>query len=242
MRRWPVILVAIAGASGQTFDVASVKIYRDDGGPRNSRSYSPHGVTFGGCSLGFIIGEAYNFPVGQLQGPNSLRQGYDVVGRADNPVSKDQVRLMLQSLLAERFGLTLHRDTRSERVYMLVVAKDGPKLEESQKTAESFGFSGGPTEYVFRNAEMMRLSGFLSGQVDRIVVDHTGLAGIYNFVLKKPDTLPQDSPAKSEGRSPDSFTAGNFATALKQLGLQLTPGTAPVDYLVVDRVERPSDN
>jgi uncharacterized protein (TIGR03435 family) len=233
------------------FDVASVKLYKDDGGPRNSRSYTPRGVTFGGCTLGYIIGEAYDVPAGRLQGPGSLtkealwaplRQGYDIAGRSGHAASKEEIRMMLQSLLADRFGLTLHQETKTERVYRLVVAKDGPKLEESPETNGNFGFSGSPNGYAFHNAEMMRLSGFLSGQVDRVVVDQTGLKGVYNFVLKMPEDLRPDSPKKSEGSSPDSLTGGSFAGALKTLRLQLIAGTAPVDYLVVDHVEPPTEN
>lgn len=235
------------------FEVASVKLYKDDGvGPRNSHtSYSPQGVDFGGRSLGFIIGEAYNFTGGRIVGPGSLTkeavwgslaQGYDIVAKADHAVPKDQLRLMLQSLLAERFKLKVHWEAKTDPVYRLAVANGGPKLEESQETEGTFAMSCGPDEIVFRNAEMMRLSGFLSGQVDRIVVDQTGLKGLYNFSLKRPGDTLQDPRAKPEGRSPDSPSAGTFADALKHLGLQLIAGTAPVDYLVVDHIERPSEN
>lgn len=234
-----------------SFEVASVKLYKDDGGPRNSRFYGPQGINFGGCTLAFIIGEAYEFPVGRIQGPGSLakeplwgplRQGYDIVAKADHAVSKDQLCLMLQSLLAERFKLTQHRETKVGPVYRLVVAKGGPKLEKSQEAGGRFVFSGGPGGYVFRNAEMMRLSGFLSGQVDRIVVDETGLTGPYNFILKMPEDLQQNPQVKSDGRSPDSPSAALFADVLRQLGLQLIAGRGPVDYLVIDHVERPSEN
>jgi bla regulator protein BlaR1 len=236
-----------------TFEVAWVKPYKDDGvGPRNSHtSYGPQGVDLGARPLAFIIGEAYNFPVGRVSTPGLLRkgpiwesltQGYDIVAKADHAVPKEQLRLMLQSLLAYRFKLTLHREAKTGPVYKLVIAKGGPKLEESQEAGGGFIFSGSPDGYVFRNAEMMRLSGFLSGQVDRTVVDQTGLTGLYNFILKMPEELRQNPPVKSDGRSLDSPPSGIFADSLKQLGLQLIAGTAGVEYLVVDHVERPSDN
>jgi uncharacterized protein (TIGR03435 family) len=102
--------------------------------------------------------------------------------------------------------------------------------------------SGSADGYVFRNAEMFRLAGYLSSYADRIVVDDTGLTGLYNFAVKKPEDLRQDSPVKSDGRSPDSASADVFAEVLKRLGLRLVAGTAPVEYLVIDHVERPSGN
>jgi uncharacterized protein (TIGR03435 family) len=92
---------------------------------------------------------------------------------------------------------------------------------------------------------MLRLVGVLSGRVDRAVIDQTGLKGLYNFVLKlPPPSAGQDLAAvkKSEGLSPETPSAPDFAEALKQIGLQLIPDRAPVDYLVVDSVARPSEN
>jgi uncharacterized protein (TIGR03435 family) len=235
------------------FEVASVKLYQDDGvSPRNlHNSYGPQGIDFRE-TLGFIIADAYNTPLGRILGPASLtkealwaplREGYDIAAKADHPVPRDQLRLMLQSLLADRFKLTLHWEAKTGPVYRLIIAKGGPKLEESD-AAGGFSFTGGPNEYVFRNSEMLRLVGFLSGRVDRVVVDQTGLKGLYNFVLKVPTYAGQDQAAvkKSEGLSPETPSAPDFADALKRLGLQLIPDRAPVDYLVIDSVEKPSEN
>src|ERR1700685_2196459 len=98
------------------FEVASVKPWKDDGvSPRNSHAtYGPDGINFGALTLAYIIGEAYQFPVGRIQGTGSLtkeslwaplRVGYDIVAKVDHPVSRDQLRLMVQSLLADRFKL-----------------------------------------------------------------------------------------------------------------------------------------
>jgi uncharacterized protein (TIGR03435 family) len=246
------LMVAAWGQSAAPrFEVASVKLYKDEnGGPRNSAAYGPQGVNFGGLTLAFVIGEAYNFPVGRIQGPGSLTkealwvplgQAYDIVAKAERPVSKEQLRLMLQSLLADRFKLTLHREAKTSPVYKLVVAKGGPKLEDAD-VAGSFIFSGGADGFVFRNSEMMRLSGFLSGRVDRVVVDQTGLTGLYNFTLKMADVAQNPPGLKPDGVSSDSPSSAAFSDALRQLGLQLVADRAPVDYLVIDSVERPSEN
>jgi uncharacterized protein (TIGR03435 family) len=89
---------------------------------------------------------------------------------------------------------------------------------------------------------MMRLSGFLSGQLDRPVVDETSLKALFNFTLKAPMDLRENQPAKSDGQSPDSLSSGAFIDGLRALGLQLLPGTAQVEYLVVDHVEKPTGN
>ncbi len=245
-------LIRAQSAAVPKFEVASVRLYKDEnGGPRNSASYGPQGINFGGLTLAFIIAEAYNYPVGRIQGPGSLtkealwgplRQGYDIVAKAERTVPKEQLRLMLQSLLADRFKLTLHWEAKAGPVYKLVVAKGGPRLEESDP-AGGFSFSAAADGFAFRNTGMVQLSSVLSGRVDRIVVDQTGLKGLYNFILKRPADAGQDPPAvKWEGLSSDSPSASAFAEALKQLGLQLIADRAPVDYLVIDSVEKPSEN
>jgi len=235
------------------FEVASVKLYQDDGvSPRNlHNSYGPQGIDFRE-TLGFIIADAYNTPLGRILGAGSLtkealwaplRVGYDIVAKADHAVPRDQLRLMLQSLLADRFKLALHRESKTGPVYRLAVAKGGPRLEKSDATG-GFVLTNTPDGLVFRNSEMLRLVGFLSGRVDRAVVDQTGLNGLYNFVLKTPANAGQDQAAvkKSEGLSPETPSASDFADALRQLGLRLIPATAAMDYLVIDSVEQPSEN
>jgi uncharacterized protein (TIGR03435 family) len=76
--------------------------------------------------------------------------------------------------------------------------------------------------------------------VDRLVVDETGLKGLYNFAVKRPEDLR--AAGKPDGTSPDSPSAATFADVLKPLGLQLVAGMAPVEYLVVDHVGMPSEN
>ena len=150
---------------------------------------------------------------------------------------------MLQSLLADRFKLTLHWEAKTSPVYKLVVAKGGPKLEESDARGV-FLSTTSRDGFAFRNAGMVPLSSFLSGRVDRVVVDQTGLKGLYNFVLKAPANPGQHLAAvkRQDRLSPETPSALDFTEALKQLGLQLTPDKAPVDYLVIDHVEKSSEN
>jgi uncharacterized protein (TIGR03435 family) len=241
-----------AATSRPAFEVASVKDYQepDRQGPRHTQwSYGPRGIHFR-QPLGGVIAEAYSIPAGRIVLPRSIAHetllgsfgdGYEIVANADHGVSKDELRLMLRSLLADRFQLAVHRETRTGYVYRLVVAKDGPKFEES-KDGGDLAMSGSPEAFVFRNAEIDRLAAYLSSRVDRMVVDDTGLKGLYNFTLKIPEDLRANQPAKSEAGSPDRPSAAVFSEVLKQLGLQLIADRAPVEYLVVDHVERPTGN
>jgi uncharacterized protein (TIGR03435 family) len=171
-----------------------------------------------------------------------LTKGYDIEAKTDHPASKDEIRVMLQSLLTERFHLAFHRETKTVRAYRLAPAAGGPKLEESPDASGPFSMVSGPDGYVFRNAAMARLSGLLSSLLDQTAVDETGLKGIYNFTLRMPPDWRTNQPAKSAGPSPDSLTSGAFGDALKRLGLQLTLGTVALEYFVVDHVERPTEN
>jgi uncharacterized protein (TIGR03435 family) len=237
----------LAFAQTPEFEVASIRPYAD--GERNSPLFTADGIAFRGVALAAVIGEAYNFPYGRIIGPRSrtpeslwelLSDGYDIVAKAGRPAPKEQLRLMLQTLLRERFKLSLHRETRAAPVYKLMVAKNGPKLKQSEKPGV-FTMSFAEDFYVFRNTEMMRFIGFLGGHLDRPVVDQTGLVGSYNFRLKAPGLLSAaDVPPKSEVRG-DWISSSLFAD-LKQVGLELVAGDGSVDYLVIDHVEKPSEN
>jgi uncharacterized protein (TIGR03435 family) len=243
--RW----LAFAQATPE-FEVASIR--PEAGGERNSPLFTADGVVFRGVALAAVIGEAYNFPYGRISGPNSrtpesfwgsLSTGYDIVAKAGRPARKEQLRLMLQTLLKDRFKLSLHLETKTAPVYKLVVATNGSKLEESEIPGV-FAMSFAEDSYGFRNAEMMRFIGFLAGHLDRPVIDQTGLAGSYNFKLKTPRLLspaePEDVPPKSEVRG--DWVSSSLFTDLKQIGLELVGGNGSVDYLVIDHVEKPSEN
>ena len=234
-------------ATDLTFDAASVRLHQDDGvGKRDTRvSYGPQNVDFRGLALGFIIGEAYAIPVGHVVGATSdvtsaLRglQGYDIEARAARAASRDDLRGMVRSLLTDRFKLTLHHEQREVPVFRLSVANGGSKLRPAQ--SGDLATTASPDGFVFRNAEVSRLAGFLSTFVGREVVDETGLKGLYDFTIRMPDGYTPAS-AKAGIATGDAPDAASFAGPLRALGLQLAAGRASIDYLVVDHVERPSD-
>ena len=248
------LLVGLAQSQGEgqaAFDVASVK---DHDAPHTGsrdvrRTYGPRGVHLV-LPLAAIISEAYNILPGRIVLPRELPnetlfglhgEGYEIDATTEHEASKAELRRMLQSLLADRFRLAAHRENRTGPVYRLVAAKGGAKLEEA-KGGGDLVMANGPDGFVFRNAEIYRLAGYLSSYLDRMAVDETGLGGLYNFTVTLPEELRRNPPAKTSGGTVEAPPASVFTEALKPLGLELIAGREPVEHLVVDHVERPSGN
>jgi uncharacterized protein (TIGR03435 family) len=234
-----------ATSSLKTFDVASIKRNTSAGPPR--LRYNPAGIDFAHVPLIWIIGEAYQVPYGRISSsdahlrdlffsPTGTSYFYDIAARADHAVPKEEVKLMLRTLLDDRFKLAIHHESKVTEVYKLVVAKDGPKLRESPSEGEPSGALG-PTGFVCHNVEMARFASMLSGRMDRPVVDLTGLKGSYDFKL-----TPGLAPDAEKTALSEWFSSSVFTDIRKQLGLQLQPDKSPVDYLIVDHVVQPSEN
>jgi uncharacterized protein (TIGR03435 family) len=148
--------------------------------------------------------------------------------------------LMLQALLKERFKLRLHREVKELPVYVLVGGKKRPTLEIVNDAGEgSLRFSGEGA--IFKRISMPRFAEFLSGlgSIQRPVLDQTSLQGVYDFTLSLSDgqadaTKPIDKKA--------FFTWPSIFQDVQELGLKLESSKAPVDLLIVDHMERPSQN
>ncbi len=171
-----------------------------------------------------------------------------------------ETRRMLQALLADRFQLKLHSDTKQLAVYALVLAKNGPKLQAAI-SGDTYpnGFKGpdggGGPGMIFMEgnggpvtgqgvpiADLVRL---LSQQLGRTVVDKTGLTGKYDFKLKwTPDENqgPPGPPGADNAPPPDSSGPSIFTAVQEQLGLKLESQKGAVKILVVDHGEKPSEN
>lgn len=148
---------------------------------------------------------------------------------------KEQAAPMLRSMLTERFNLKAHHETRILPVYALVVAKGGFKLKQAQGAENLYGMNTNRGLISIRGGPIgARFIVGLSNFVGRIVVDKTGLTGYYDIDLK---WTPDESPTSDPNAPPDLFTALE-----EQLGLKLVSTKAPVDVLVIDHVERPSEN
>lgn len=148
---------------------------------------------------------------------------------------------MLQKLLVDRFNLKFHYEMRELPIYALVIAKSGIRMTEIQPAIGPNGMKDGGGREVSRGhirsmgQPMKPLVNSLTKELGRVVLDRTGLNGYYDFALK---WTPDDGTSVPEGSSAPSI----FTAVQEQLGLRLEPTKAPVQVLVVDRIERPSTN
>lgn len=228
-----------SGAPG--FEVASV---RQDkvGGDRRSLVFSPGGITFTNVNLRDSIRAAYVVKDFQISAGSQLSNDrYDIIAKAAGPASEDQLREMLQGLLADRFNLKLHRETKELSMYALVVGKNGVKLQQAAGDGAA-GTSQVDGGLVFRNFSMSDLADRLSRMrgfgVDRPVLDKTSLKGAFDFTLKLADNNA-DLHNVLEGRGEPSYS---LFTLLQQVGLKLEPQKGPVEILIIDHAEKPTEN
>lgn len=157
---------------------------------------------------------------------------------------------MLQALLADRFKLAMHRESREEPVYALVVGKNGPKLTASAIEAKNcdercHSLNGGQGRGIHARAiDTADLGQFLENFADRPVIDRTGLSGLFD--VDTTGWLPmRGKPGQTGGKAEDGSdmdTMPTMFTVVEGLGLKLESQKAPVETIVVDRVERPSEN
>ncbi len=147
----------------------------------------------------------------------------------------DELKQMFQGLLAERFKLALHRQSREMQMYVLEIEKKEPKFHESQGDGESQQQATSKLNRQWKWTTMAQLADNLSEAMQSKVIDRTGLAGRYDFSL---DLTPYVAAERERNDLP-----GMMLTAIReQLGLKLAAIRAPVEVLVVDHVEKPSPN
>jgi uncharacterized protein (TIGR03435 family) len=216
------------------FDVASVKPSQlaktgVEGSRRDSIDHTPTSLTMRNVNLSTCIEYAYGVKFYQVTGPGWLVDDrYDIVAKTSAPVPLDQLKRMLQPLLAARFRLALHREAKPFSVYEMVIAKNGPKLHEAAGDAKSeLWVSGGA--FVFHHTSTSELAERLSGLagMDRPIIDKTGIRGAFDITL---------ASLAEKVRQGDS--AAIFDAVEEQLGLKLVPARTSIEVLVVDHAER----
>lgn len=244
-------MTAVAGLQAQSqpeaaaaFEVASIKPAKP-----GIRGFSinplPGGrFTTSNTTLRMLISEAYHLYDFQVSGGPNWLDSYrvDIQAKADPGAKPEQLRAMLQKLLADRFGLVVHREMKELPVYALVVAKNGPKIQQS-KDAE-----GSPEFRVFMRSQIMAkraplslLTEALAMLLSRPVSDKTGLQGGFEYKL-------QWTPDQSQTRGgddplpPDPDRPSIFVALQEQLGLKLESQKGPVEIIVIDHAEKPSEN
>ena len=231
-------------SAAQEFDAASVRV-NNSPGKRGALSFTPGRFTATALNLRSIILTAYGLKDYQLsEGPGWIAsEAYDIAGTAATPATETELKVMLQSLLKDRFQLTVHQEQREFPVYALILGKGNPKLKPAEGKAETRLAPSGPG-LMFKSTSMSALAAFLAnlGPVDgRPVLDHTGLSGTFDFTLTISDAqagaLAPDETKRSIRDWPSLF-----ADLQEQLGLKLESQKAPTEFLVIDRVAKPSEN
>jgi uncharacterized protein (TIGR03435 family) len=162
--------------------------------------------------------------------------------KAYQQLSRDEHNQMLASVLKERFNLAAHKETREGKVYALVIAKSGPRLKESAADANASQQSS-DGHLTAQGVPMVGLTIFLTQKLGTTVLDKTGLTGAYDVTLRWTPESTAAMPGDPPSTGADAPDAPSLVTALEeQLGLKLVQQKGPVEYLVVDHIERPSAN
>jgi uncharacterized protein (TIGR03435 family) len=225
-------------AGRPVFEVVSIKPGNPDSRLLRTVISSGGRLNADNVSLRTLIEDAYQLKPFQLAGGPRWMDGdkFEVIAKAAQSASDAQIRLMLQSLLAERFQLTMHRETK-EQTFSILMVKGQPKIEPA-KEGEKFRMMTSTTgrgalsnHVAFKSASMARLADILARQMEHMVEDQTGLTGEFDFELE----------ATRDESEPNPFIVA-LAPAIGQLGLKLESRKGPVEFFVVDRAEKPSGN
>jgi len=235
------------------FEVASFKP-SEATGPGGGIRPAPGGQRYQAtnCPTRLMIQVAYRVKAEQIiGGPAWLdTDRYDMEAKAEKPSTPEELHVMLINLLVERMQLKFHRQQREMPIYALTLDKGGPKLTPHQSAnagepwidlrTERFlhvsmkATSSGMDYFAFRLAQML----------DRPVVNLTKLGGEYDFALDFTRELPLGFPegGKINGEEPDTSGPTIYEALRSQLGLQLKAQKGPVDVIVIDHVEKPTEN
>jgi uncharacterized protein (TIGR03435 family) len=236
---------AMAKDADPDWEVVTVKA-RDRSDTNNAESMNMQGrqLVIANRTVEGMLAFAYGVQKVQIVGaPGWIEtERWDVHGLPDVPghPSLRQTQSLIRKLLAERFGLKLHRETKELAVYAVTVAKGGEKMARSAGDPngtpdENERSNGGVVTMRMTNMSMSEFAPDLGYFLGRPAVDQTGLTGRYDFQLK---WTADESRAPADGSAPP----GLFTAIQEQIGLKLEPVKAQTEVLVVDAVERPSAN
>ncbi len=247
MRRTRVYLLflvfsgAIAQQAPPAFEVASVKPTTFD--PRKDRpgfETEPGALTARAVDLGLCIEWAFDLKPYQISGPGWLgSQRFEISAKAAGPASTDVLKRMMQTLLADRFKLAFHREKKDLEVYVLLQGKNPPRLPKSKEGAESNVRFSGPT-VTFTKISLAQIAEMLGRQMDRPVLDMTGLEGDYELAIDVSSTSDDDAAAELPPAARAKMTlARNLAPIIQdQVGLKLEGRKVPTEIMVIDHLEK----
>lgn len=204
---------------------------------RNGTTSLSHGMLImRDVTLLTCIHWAYGTPYPLISGKDLASVHYDLTAKAAPDATEAQMRLMMQTLLTERFHLAFHKEKQERRVYLLTVAKSGSKMHPSTPDTAPFR-ENGVASMTARGLTMAEFADYVSDPLGSPIVDNTGLAGRYDFFV---DFRPYVDMEQRDVR-PDA-AAVIRAAAKGEMGLEMTPAKQTVDVLIVDRAEEPTPN
>ena len=241
------------------FDVAAIRENHSDHTARSHIISSPSDghLSVINVPMKMLLQFAFALPETRILGGPSWLDAirFDIEAKADNSVddrlralSSDQAKLlkqkMVQSLLADRFKLVCHMETRELPVYVLVAAKGGSKLQPSKSNGSTVDSSNNRIAIRGGDNSVSMLAVELSKRLGRVVIDKTGITGRYDIVLTwSPDEGTSVPPSVNSATSAATDLGASVFTAIEeQLGLKLESQRGPVQVLVIDTIEMPSDN
>ncbi len=230
-------LIAMSAlAPAQEFEVASIRPSVQDGNHDSDTDkgrYTTHNV-----ELKRLIAQAWDVDESEVfGGPNWVdSDGWDINAKIPAEYAKhkpDDVHHMIRALLADRFQLVIHRESRQVSGFVLVTAKNGPRMNPAKSDDRGSDFSTRNTHLVATDVTMAGLARDLSRNRDiaKVVVDKTGLTDKFDFVLD------WSREGDTSGDGPSIFTA-----LQEQLGLKLESAKIPIEAVVIDRAEKPTGN
>jgi uncharacterized protein (TIGR03435 family) len=239
------------------FDVISVKPNKSSLGAYGlvTTEFTADGFRGTNVPIHSLLLQAYGLHEGEIIGEPAWANSevFDIEAKVAGPdvaafskLDSDQLQAMLRQILTERFKLTVHRESRELPVYALSVAKGGPKLKESaiDPSVSASARRGGGVRMSMgmisaNECTIPYFLSMLSRQLGRTILDRTGLTGNYDFTLRwSPDN---GATSASEGAQDDTLPS-IFTAVQEQLGLKLESTKAPASVLVIDHLERPSQN
>jgi len=236
--RYLITLMAVCAAFGQTdppaFEAAVVKPNRSASGSSSSHTRTAN-LQMTNMSLRSIMVAAHRIRDYQLTGPDWLRtERFDIVAKAKPGTPDADLMPMLRTLLAERFKVETHRETKEFPVYGLVQAKGGLRIKPVDPAGGSSTNSNSDEKGGEITAERVTMAGFaswMSSRMDRPVLDQTGRTEAFSFKLKY--SLENENTDPTAARYPILPLA-----IQEQLGLRLEKRTAPIEIIIVDKVEK----
>jgi uncharacterized protein (TIGR03435 family) len=236
-----------AQAPAPAFDVASVRpagpVHEESKRRPHHVNTTPGNVVMRNIGMTEAIQWAYNVEAYQVTGPSWMpTTHFDIVAKAAGPATDDEMRAMMQTLLASRFQLTLHRENKEMAGMALLLNKGGSKMKASEDNGESvFEPQDKKMAINMRHMSMHEFAGLLSEPMRKPVIDLTELPGQFDFTL---DASNYVAPPSATGQREGEDEMYMILRALQeQLGLRLEPRKLTIDMVVVDRAEKvPTEN